>query len=84
MDTLFRTSENSITSDSHRPLLNLLEKINLKKSDEYVALPNLTIYCTWKNPYKNNEFKISAPTWNNKFELPDGSHCVTDIQNYFE
>ena len=84
MDTLFMTSENSITSDSHRPLLNLLEKINLKKSDKQVALSNLTIYCTWKNPYKYNEFKISAPTWNNKFELPDGSYCITDIQNYFE
>ena len=34
--------------------------------------------------YKNNRFKISPPTWNNKFELPDGSYSVSDIQNYFE
>ena len=34
--------------------------------------------------YKNNKFKISAPTWNDKFELPDGSYSVSDIQDYFE
>ena len=45
------------------------------------------IYYTWKNTkssYKNNKFKISAPTLNNKFEVPDGSYSVSDIQNYFE
>ena len=41
----------------------------------------------WKNikrSYSNNDFKISAPTWNDKFELPDGSYSVSDIQDYFE
>ena len=28
--------------------------------------------------------KISAPTWNDEFELPDGSYSVSDIQDYFE
>ena len=37
-----------------------------------------------KSSYNNNKFKISAPTWNNKFELPDGSYSVSDIQDYFE
>ena len=37
-----------------------------------------------KNPYNNNKFKISAPTWNDKFELPDGSYSVSDIKDYFE
>ena len=58
-------SENSKTSDSHRLLLNLLDKINLKRSDTYVAISNLSINYTWKNikkPYKNNKFKVSAPT----------------------
>ena len=67
--------------------LNLLDKINLKRSQEYVALSNLSFYYTWKNiekPYKNNKFKISAQTWNEKFELPDGSYSVLDIQDYFE
>ena len=80
-------SENSKTSDPHRLLLNLSDKINLKRSDKYVALSNLSIYCTWKNikkSYKNNKFKISAPTWNEEFVLPDGSYSVSDIQDYFE
>ena len=50
-------------------------------------LSNLSIYYTWKNIkswYNNNKFKISAPTWNDKFELPDGLYSVSDIQDYFE
>ena len=80
-------AENSKTSDPHRPLLNLSDKINLDRSDKYVALSNLSIYFTQKNikkSYKNNIFKISAPTWNEEFELPDGSYAVSDIQDYFE
>ena len=37
-----------------------------------------------KKSYKNNKFKISAPTWNEEFELPDGSYSISDIQDYFE
>ena len=48
MDTLFMNSENSEISDCHRLLLNLSDKINLKRSDKYVALSNLSIYYTWK------------------------------------
>ena len=77
-------SENSKTSDSHRLLLNLSDKINLKGSDEYVALSNLSIYYTWKNIKKSYKNKISATTWNEQFELPDGSNSVSDIQDYFE
>ena len=68
-------SENSKTSDPHSLFLNLSDKINLKRSDKYVALSNLGIYYAWKNikkSYKNNEFKLSASTWNKEFELPDG------------
>ena len=59
-------SENSKTSDPHSLFLNLSNKINLKRSDEYVALSNLGIYYAGKNikkSCKNNEFKLSAPTW---------------------
>ena len=52
-----------------------------------IALSNLSIYYTWRNiksSYKNNKFKISAPTSNGKFELPDGWYSVSDIQDYFE
>ena len=68
-------SWNSGTSDPHRLLLNLLDKTNLKRSDKYAVLSNLSIYCTRENikrSYNNNKFKTSAPTWNEKFELPDG------------
>ena len=37
-----------------------------------------------KKPYKGSKFKISATTWNKKFELPDGSYSVSDVQDYFE
>ena len=89
MDTIFMNSESSKTSDPHRLLLNLSDKINLKRSDKYVALSNLSIYYTWKNIKKAKnkkikKFKISVPTWNEEFELPDGSYSVSDIQNYFE
>ena len=80
-------SKNSVTSDPHRLLLKLTDKINLKRSDKYIALSNLSIYYTWKNIktlYRNNKLKISAPTWNEEFELPDGSYSVSDIQDYFE
>ena len=76
-------SENSKTSDSCRLLLNLSSKINLKRSDKYVALSNLSIYYTWKNiknSYKkNNKFAISATIWNEEFELPDRSCSVSNI-----
>ena len=61
MDTKFMNFENSKTSDPHRLLLNLSDKINLKRSDKYIALSNLSIYYTWENIkklYKNNKFKI--------------------------
>ena len=37
-----------------------------------------------KRSYRSNKLKISAPTWNEKFDLPDGSYFVSDIQGYFE
>ena len=52
-----------------------------------MALANLSIYYTWRNTkseYNNNKFKIHAPTWNDEFNLPDGSYSVSDIQDYFE
>ena len=48
---------------------------------------NLSIYYNWKNiksACNNNKFKISAPTWNDEFDLPDGSYPISNIQDYFE
>ena len=52
-----------------------------------MALANLSIYYTWENiksEYNSNKFKISAPAWNDTFDLPDGSYSIADIQDYFE
>ena len=60
MDTKSMISKSRRASDPHELLLNLTDKINLKRSDKYVALSNLSICYTWKkikNIYKNN-FKI--------------------------
>ena len=61
------------------------DKLNLKNPNKNMALANLSIYYTWKNIksiYNNSKFKISAPTWNDVFDLPDGSYSVSDIQDY--
>ena len=80
-------TENSKTNESHRYKLDLADKLNLKNPNENMALFNLSIYYTWKNiksEYNRNKFKISAPTWNDTFDLPDGSYAIDDIQDYFE
>ena len=82
MNTVFLNSETSETSDSHRLLLNLTDKIYLRRKDKYIALSNLSIYYTWENikkSYKNNKSKISAPTSNEEFEIFDGSYSISDI-----
>ena len=80
-------SENSKTSKTHVLILRLTDKLDLRIGEKIITLSNLSIYYTWKNiksSYNNNKFKISAPTWNDKFELPDESYSVPDIQDYFE
>ena len=87
MEKNFMNSENSKTSEPHRFTLDLTDKLNLKDPKKSMALANLNIYYTWKNiksEYNNNKFKISAPTWNDTFNLPDGSCSISDIQDYFE
>ena len=83
---MFRNSGNSNASDRHRLLLNLSDKINLKRSDKYVALSNHSIWYTWKNikkSYETNIFKILARTWFEEFQLPNGSYSVSDVQDNF-
>ena len=77
-------SENSKTCKPHVLILKLTNKLDLRIGE---LLSNLSIYYTWKNiesSYNNNKFKISAPTWNDKFKLADESYSVSDIQDYFE
>ena len=80
-------SENSKISEPHVLILKLTDKLDLRKAEKSIALSNISIHYTWKNiksSYNNNKFKISAPRWNDEFELPDGSCSVSDIQDYFE
>ena len=87
METIFMNIENSKTNEPRRFRLTLADKLYLKDPSKNMALANLSIYYTWKNiksAYNNNKFKISAPTWNDEFDLPDGSYSISDIQDYFE
>ena len=80
-------TKNSKTNEPHRFRLDLTDKLNLKNPKKNMALANLSIYYTWKNiktEYNNNKFKVSAPTWNETFDLPDGSYSIAYIQDYFE
>ena len=75
-------SENSKTSEYHVLVLKLTDKLDLRRGKKTLPLSSLSIYYTWKNiksSYNNNEFKISAPTCNEEFELPDGSYSISDI-----
>ena len=86
-DTIFMNSENSKTPKPYVLILKLTNRLDLRIGKKVIALSNLSNYYTWKNmksSYNNNKFKISASTWNDKFELPDGSYSVSDIQDYFE
>ena len=87
MEAIFMNTENSKTNESHRFKLDLADKLNLKSPKKNIALVNVSISYTWKNvksEYSNNKFKISAPTWNQTFDLPDGSYTISSIQDYFE
>ena len=80
MDTIFINSENSKTSEPHVLILKLTDKLDLRRAKKSTALSNPSIYYTWKNiksSYNHNKFKLSAPTWNDKFELPNGSYSVS-------
>ena len=87
METIFMKTKNSKTNKHHRFKLSLVDKLNLKDSNKNMVLANLSIYYTWKNiksADNNHKSKISAPTWNDEFDLPDGSYSIADIHDYFE
>ena len=86
MEIIFINTEISKKSEPHRFKSDLTDKFNLKNPNKNMALTNLSIYYTWKNiksEYNNNKFKISVPTRNDTFDLPDGSHSIADIHNCF-
>ena len=80
-------SKNSKTSEPYKIKYDLIDKLDLKNPNKNMALAYLSIYYTWKNVKStdnNNKFKISAPTWNETFDLPDGLYNISEIQDYIE
>ena len=81
-------SKNCKTSEPNRFKYHLIGNLDLKNPNKNMALGNLSIYYTWKNVKStynnNNKFNISAPTWNETFDLPDGSYNISEIQDYIE
>ena len=88
METFFMNTKNIKTNEPNRFKYDLIDKLDLKNPNKNMAFGNLSIYYTWKNVKStynnNNKFKISAPTWNETFDLPDGSYNISEIQNYIE
>ena len=87
METISTNTKNSKTNEPHRFRLSLADKLNLKKSNKNIALGNLSINYTWKNiksAYNNNKVKLSPPTWNDTFDLSNGSYSIADIQQKHE
>ena len=86
MDTIFINTANSKTKHSNQFAYNFTDKLNLKNPNKNIALANLSIYYTWKNVKSdyNNKFQISTPTWNDTFDVRDGSYSIAALQNYFE
>ena len=77
-------SENSKTSKPHVLILKRTNKLDIRIGEKVIALSNLSIYYTWKNINLTINLKYLHQTWNDKFELPDRSYSVSDIQDYFE
>ena len=82
METVFMNTESSKTNEPQKCRLTLANKLNFKNPNKNMELANLSVYYTWKNiksEYSNNKFRISAPTWNDTFDLLDGSYSVLEI-----
>ena len=87
MESFFMNTKNSKTNEPNRFKYDLIDKLDLKNPNKNKPLGSLSIYYTWKNvksTYNDNKFKISAPTWNETFDLPDGSYNTSEIQDYIE
>ena len=87
METFIMNSRNSKTNEPNRFKYDLIDKLDLKNPNKNMVLANLRIYYTWKNvkpTYNNYKFKILGPTWDETFDLPDGSYNISEIQDYIE
>ena len=76
LDTIFRNSDNSKTSDPRRLSLNLTDKIDLRRKDKYIALSNVSVYYTWKN------IKSHIRIINLKFQLQNWIKNLNYLTDY--
>ena len=83
METIFMNTENSKTNKPHKLVLKLSQRLDLKSSNKHVAIQRWSVYIfSWKNyrqQYKMIKLEIIASTWNDEFDLPDGSYSMLDI-----
>ena len=84
MSDIFMSTENSKTSDPNIFRVYFTDKIDLTGNKK--KLSDLSIHytsCNVKEQYTNNKFRLSGPTWSEDNTIPDGSHEISQIQNYF-
>ena len=82
---IFMNTKNGKTTDSNRFRLYFTDKLDLR-GNKTIALANFSIHYTWQNvkeEYKNNKFQLIGPTWDETFDLPNGSYTIANIQDYF-
>ena len=87
METIFTKMDNSKINEPHKFVLNLSQRLDLRSSDEHVAIQNLSIYCAWKNirkHYKKNKLKTTVSTCNDELELQDGLYSASEIPGYIK
>ena len=87
MVTIFISMENSNTSESQKFAFNLLQRLNLRSLNEYVAVQNFSVYETRKNirsQNKSNKLKLIILTLNEEFNISKCSYSLSDIQDYIE
>ena len=77
MNTIFMNSKKSKTSDPRRLLLNLIDKIDLRREDKYIALSNLSIYYTWKNIKKS--YKIINLKYQLQHRMKNSNYLMDHI-----
>ena len=85
MGNIFMNTTNSKTIESNRFTLYFTNKVDLREQ-KTISLASLSIYYSWqnvKNEYKNDKFKLSGPTWDLTFDLPNGRYTIADMQDYF-
>ena len=86
METIFTKMDNSKINEPHKFVLDLSQILDLRSSDEHIAIQNVSIYCTWKNIRKHykkkNKLKTTASLCNDEFELPDGLYSASEIHDY--